>query len=153
MLKLRSIHAMYLNVMAANFFGHSLLRTNNPSREVFLQQFGLHITNALAVLLHNSFCQIVPDLPSLRTTARPQPPADPSSPYFSRFHYGDRGPLTHSQGIKRLEAPSVCKFSCRIKRFPSSVVGGDIWYNQLIYWLLGVPCIFQSVGTASYLER
>ena len=57
------------------FFGHSY--TAPTPREVFLQQFGLHTTKALGVLLQKSFRNIVRDHADRRTAVPPPSLADP----------------------------------------------------------------------------
>ncbi|EJK57376.1 hypothetical protein THAOC_22584, partial [Thalassiosira oceanica] len=51
-------------------------------REHFLQKYGLHTTEALAVLLHNSFKRIVSDPPGRTTAHRTQPRPDHSSTHI-----------------------------------------------------------------------
>ena len=63
------------------FFGHSY--TAPTPREVFLQQFGLHTTKALTVLLQNSFRNIVRDQADRRTADPPPPQADPRPTQFT----------------------------------------------------------------------
>jgi len=63
------------------FFGHSY--TAPTPRELFLQQFGLHTTKALAVLLQNSFRNIVHDQADRGTADPPPPQADPRPTQFT----------------------------------------------------------------------
>ena len=70
------------------FFGHSY--TAPTPREAFLQQYGLHTTKALAVLLQKSFRNIVRE-PVNRGTA--DPPPSPADPPPSQFTFPD-APMT-----------------------------------------------------------